>query len=344
MMRFILLVFLALFAQAAAQEASFRDIDGGWHEAIIVTRDADNMARFFETVAGWEIIDSGALSKATAAYLTGGQENLAGQYAVVKPPGFDQGWVRIIELEGVEQKIIRANAQPWDTGGVFSLMTRSANLERNKTDAEEAGWTAYNEPYDFGFGDLELRNIVLRGPDGVNLAIYEWVQPKRDDASPPGAVSKAFNAMQMVADIEAAKAFYVDTLGFDIYQQGSFIDPEDRPTNFALPVNYATKIPRDYAILIPQGADDAAGRIELMQFRGFEGRDLSGRAGLSDLGVVSLMFPVSDLQAKEDALKEKAVMFVRERQTIMTPPFGQAEALTVASPDGVFLTFFELID
>ena len=343
-MRFIILAFSVLFAQTAAQETPFRDIDGGWHEAIIVTRDADAMARFFEEVAGWETIDRGALSRATAAYLTGGRNDVSGRYAVVKSPDFDQGWARIIELQGVEQHIIRANAQAWDTGGVFSLMTRSANLERNKTDAEDAGWTAYNEPYDFGFGALKLRNIVLRGPDGVNLAIYEWVQPKRDDVPSPGAVSKAFNSMQMVADIEAAKDFYIDALDFEVYQQGAFIDPEDRPTNFALPVNYAAKIPRDYAILTPAEADDAAGRVELMQFRGFEGRDLSGRASLSNLGIVTLMFPVSNLQAKEKALQQKGVVFIRERQTIMLPPFGEAEALTVASPDGVLLTFFELSD
>lgn len=342
-MRFALIFMSFMFTQALAEEHAFRDMDGGWHEAIIVTRDAKNMTQFFETVAGWETIKKGKLSAETAAYLTNNVTGVSGVYAVVKSPDFDQGWVRIIELGGVDQKIIRANAQAWDTGGIFSIMTRSADIERNKTDAEKAGWTAFNEPYDFGFGDLKLRNVVLRGPDGVNLAIYEWVQPKRDDAA-PGAVTKAFNSMQMVADIETTMDFYVDVLGFDVYQKGAFIDPENRPTNFALPVNYATQIPRDYGILIPKGADDAAGRVELMQFRGFEGRDLSDRASLSNLGITTLMFPTSNLQRKESELKAKGATFVREPQTIMLPPFGEAEAFTIASPDGVLLTFFEITD
>lgn len=343
-MRLIFVFIACLFTQANAEESAFRDMDGGWHEAVIVTRDLKEMTQFFEGIAGWETIQKGKLSQQTISYLTSNTPGASGRYAVVKSPDFEQGWVRIVELKGVDQKIIRANAQAWDTGGIFSVMTRSANIEQNKQDAESAGWTAFNEPYDFGFGDLKLRNIVLRGPDGVNLAIYEWVQPKREDAPPPGAVSKAFNSMQMVADIKATMSFYIDLLDFDVYQQGAFIDPDNRPTNFALPVNYATKIPREYGILIPTGADDAAGRVELMQFRGFKGRDLSHRASLSNLGITTLMFPTSSLQDKESEFKAKGVTFVREPQTIMLPPFGAAEAFTVSSPDGVMLTFFELID
>lgn len=343
-MRLLVVLVIFAFSHAAAETPGFRDMDGGWHEAIVVTRDAEAMAGFFETVAGWETIAKGALSEETIAYLAGDASTATGRYVVVKATDFDQGWVRIIELKDVRQHVVRANAQSWDTGGVFSLMTRSANIERNKADAEDAGWTAYNEPYDFGFGELKLRNIVLRGPDGVNLAIYEWVQPKREDAPPPGSVSKAFNSMQMVADLETAMRFYVGDLGFDVYQQGAFVDPENRPTNFALPVNYATRIPRDYGILIPKGADDAAGRIELMHFRGFEGRDLSERASLSNLGVATLMFPVSNIAAKETALRGKGLDFVRSRQAISLPPFGEAEAFTIASPEGALLTFFELTD
>lgn len=343
-MKFLLPFLLFLVSAAAAQDGSFRDIDGGWHEAVVVTRNAEKMAQFFQTVGGWNKIDQGSLSKDTISYLTGGDFAATGKYVVVKSPDFEQGWVRIIELNGVQQEIIRSNAQPWDTGGIFSIMTRSSDVEHNLQGAENAGWTAFNDPYDFGFGNLKLRNIVLRGPDSVNLAIYEWVAPKREDAPLRGAVSKAFNSMQMVSDIERSKAFYKDKLGFEELQAGSFLDPEDRATNFALPVNYATKIPRDYAILIPKGADTAAGRVELMQFRGFEGRDLSGRSSLSNFGIVTLFFPVSDVTAKEKELTDNGVPFFRTRQRISLPPFGDANAFTVVSPEGALLTFFEHTD
>lgn len=322
---------------ARANDLPFNDIDGGWHEAWIGVSDLARMERFFTEVAGWERIDRGRIDAETLFYVA--PDAARGRYAVYRARDYPQGHVRLLEIEGVSRAIIRSNAQSWDTGGVFSLMTRSSDAARNLADAEKLGWTAYSDPYDFGFGDLKLRNVVLRGPDGVNIAIYEWLEPRRADAPPPGSLSKAFNAMQMTADLDAAVRFHVDGLGFRIIQRGSFLDAADGPTNFALPVNYATKVSRDYAILIPKDGDDTAGRIELMHFNGFAGRDLSGRARLDALGIASLIFPVHDLDAAIARAARAGARIVRTRARIDLAPYGAVDAATIASPDGALLTF-----
>lgn len=349
-MRFLVCSLAALLALAAAAAcraagaapAPFHDVDGGWQEAWIGVRDIDRMRTFFEEVAGWTAGPSGEIDPATLRYIAPGASG--GRFLVMTPKDYPQGSVRLVALSGVEQKIVRANAQAWDTGGVFSIMTRSADLERNLRDAERFGWSAYSEPYDFGFdsaqfGRLRLRNIVLRGPDGVNVAIYQWVAPPLPDAPPPGALSKAFNSMQMIADLGAAKAFYVDALGFRIVQEGVFVDPEPTMTNFALPVNYATKIPRKFLIVIPKKGNDAAGRVELMHFDGFEGRALGARAGLDQLGVVGLVYPVSDLDAVRRLARAKRLGVVRAPAAIDLPPYGRVRAMTLSSPEGALLTF-----
>lgn len=330
-----------LASPAVAGEETFHDVDGGWHEAWIGVSDLPRMQRFFEEVAGWSLVKKGRIDQRMLTYLA--PDATGGAYALLRADDYPQGWVRLIDIRGAERKIIRSNAQSWDTGGVFSIMTRSADIARNLKDAERLGWTAYNDPYDFGFGSLKLRNVVLRGPDGVNVAIYEWVEPKRIDAPPPGAVSKAFNSMQMVADIDKALRFYVDGLGFRIIQRGTFVDPVETPTNFALPVNYATKIARKYAILIPKDGNDEAGRIELMEFDGFEGRILAAQARPHDLGVASLLFPVSDLDIISARLHAIEAPIVRASALIDLPPFGEARALTTSSPDGVLLTYFQSV-
>jgi catechol 2,3-dioxygenase-like lactoylglutathione lyase family enzyme len=349
-MRAFFIAFAALFltclpGQAEDQTAAFRDMEGGWHEAWLGVSDLPRMRRFFEEVAGWRVIKTGKLDRATLDFLA--PNSKSGRYAVIRSDDYPQGWVRLIELEGVERAVARPNAQAWDTGGVFSLMTRSQDAERNLRDAERLGWTAYNEPYDFAFGDiaaygrLELRNLVLRGPDGVNVAIYQWRNPKREDAPPAGAVSKAFNAMQMVADLDRAVAFYQGTLGFRLYQRGSFVDPEPRSTNFALPINLSTSVRRDYAILIPQGAKDEAGRVELMQFVGLEGRRLSAAPRLSDRGIASLIYPVRDLDERLSALRDKGVAPLVGPAQIELPPYGVVRAATIVSPDGALLTLVD---
>lgn len=348
-MRLAFAAAVALFAFAATQPAratqepaAFHDVDGGWQEAWVGVSDIGRMRTFFETVAGWRAGASGEIDAATLAYIAPGATG--GRYLVMDPPDYPQGAVRLIELTGVERRIIRANAQAWDAGGVFSIMTRSADLERNLRDAEKLGWTALSEPYDFGFdsaqfGRLQLRNIVLRGPDGVNVAIYEWVAPKLAGAPPAGALSKAFNSMQMVADLDAAKGFYVGALGFRVIQEGAFVDPAPTMTNFALPVNYATKVPRKFLIVIPKNGNDAAGRVELMRFDGFEGRALGGRAALDQLGVVGLVYPVSDLGAVRRLAREKRLKIVRAPAAVSLPPYGSLRAMTVSSPEGALLTF-----
>lgn len=329
----------------AADAPAFHDMDGGWHEAWIGVSDLDRMRTFFEEVAGWTAVKAGKIDKASLGYFS--DEADRGRYLVLRQSDYPQGWVRLIELEGASRKIIRPHAQAWDTGGLFSIMTRTADAERNLADAEKIGWTAYNVPYDFGFGDLKefgelkLRNLILRGPDGVNVSTYEWVKPKRADATPAGSVSKAFNSMQMVADLDAAVTFYVDGLGFRLIHRDRFLDPAETPTNFALPVNHATKVARNYAIVIPEGAHEEAGRVELMQFEGFKGRDLAARADLAGLGITTLVFPTSDLGRIEARIREKGLRLVRAPAAIALPPWGAGRALTVASPEGAFMTFFE---
>jgi catechol 2,3-dioxygenase-like lactoylglutathione lyase family enzyme len=315
---------------------------GGWHEAVINVSDLERTGRFFVDVAGWKVVAEGAVGRDELAYLGASASAASGRYRVYRAMDYPRGWVRLIELRGVAQRMIRPHAQPWDTGGIFSIMTRSADLEANLRAAERLGWLAYNEPYDFGFGDLQLRNVVLRGPDGLNVAIYEWTKPRRTDVQ-PGVVSKAFNSMQMVRDLAVARRFCVEQLGFEVLQEGAFLDAENRPTNFALPVSHATKIPRNYVILLPPGASKETGRVELMEFRGFEGRDLSANTSLTHLGIVALRFPVPDVEAAYARVVAKnGAPQVRAIQKMPMPPFGVARAFTVRSPDGAFLTFFEL--
>ncbi|MFN3959034.1 MAG: VOC family protein [Parvularculaceae bacterium] len=331
------LIFMFVAAPATAQQPRFHDVDGGWHEAWIGVSDLARMRSYFEVVAGWRVVAKGRIANSTLRFIA--PEATGGRFLVMAPPDYPQGWVRLIAIDGGYRAIIRRHAQAWDTGAIFSLMVRTADLERNLKDAERLGWTAYNVPYHFGFGDLKLANTVMRGPDGVAVAAYEWIAPKRDDVR-AGALSKAFNSMQIVADLDRSVAYY-ETLGFRIIQRGRFVDADEKATNFGLPVNLATTISRNYAIMIPEKGDEEAGRVELMQFEGLRGRDLSAEARLDGLGIATLLFPVSDLGAIERRLEKAGARIIRSRTIIDLRPFGRAEATTAAAPEGALLTFFE---
>jgi hypothetical protein len=100
---------------------------------------------------------------------------------VLQNPEESQGLVRLIKFEGAEQVQIRSSAQTWDTGGWISLLTRSHGVEQNFADARMHDWTGCNDPVILHLGpEGRLRNVILRGPDGINIAIYERVVPGLD--------------------------------------------------------------------------------------------------------------------------------------------------------------------
>ena len=226
---------------------------------------------------------------------------------------------------------------PYDTGSIFSLMTRTGDVDALVARARTAGYEPYSEPYDLSFGDLQLRNVVIQGPDGLNLAAYEWVSPKRDDVD-GASVTAAFNSMQMVADMDAAKAFYIDGLGMEVITEGTFVDPGPlEETNFQVPWD----TPRHYVILKAAGSSGESGRIELMQFEGVEGR--AAPAWSPDaLGIVELRWPVEDLDAKLEELRARGIEPVIGPAPIALPPYGTGRAFTVVSPEQAGITFFEL--
>ena len=312
----------------------------GWTEAVIHASENGATEAFIGSVAGWQ----GRRNSLTMIGTPRGSPDVCCPayfapfemltYAATPAPGA----ARIVSASSNTAALSRpATFAPYDTGGIFSLMTRTGDVDALVARARAAGYEPYSEPYDLSFGDLQLRNVVIRGPDGLNLAAYEWVSPKRDDVDDE-SVTAAFNSMQMVADLGAARAFYVDGLGMEVITEGTFVDP--RPldeTNFQVPWD----TPRHYVILKAAGSSGDSGRIELMRFEGVEGR--AAPAWSPDaLGIVELRWPVADLDAKLDELRARGIEPVLGPAPIALPPYGTGRAFTVVSPEQAGITFFEL--
>ena len=305
-------------------------IDEGWSEAVVATDPIGDAANFLAIVAGWSgpSLDPDRPDYGKAYPDSG---------ALISPNPRRAGGARTVRRVMPKGEARPATFAPFDTGGIFSLMTRTGDVDALVVRARAAGYEPYSEPYDLSFGDLQLRNVVIRGPDGLNLAAYEWVSPARDDVD-DASVTAAFNSMQMVADLSAAKAFYVDGLGMEVITEGTFVDPGPlEETNFQVPWD----TPRHYVILKAAGSSGESGRIELMQFEGVEGR--AAPAWSPDaLGIVELRWPVEDLDAKLAELAARGIEPAVGPTPIALPPYGVGRACTVVIPEQAAITFFEL--
>jgi len=321
-----------------AQTAPFIAETGrGWQEAVVSVRDLAPIRDFMIEVAGYEVRDSGALAPAWLE--TWGLDGASGEYALMASPGKDVGWVRLVRFDGVEQALIRPGAQVWDQGGLFSLMVRAEEADLVMDAAHARGWSVFNLPQVFDFGGLMIKNVVVRLPDGVNLAVYSRVHPPIEGWDDLEGFSYPFNTMAMVHDLAAERAFFVDGLGYAPFWEGDYIDPDPVSTNHGLPNNFSDVIPRRTAILQQRPGED--GRIELMHFDGLEGDDFSHRARPPHLGILAVRLPVDDLGAVLDRLAGLGVTPSAGPAGFDLSPYGPVRWAAVRSPSGIIVELLE---
>lgn len=252
-------------------------------------------------------------------------------------PQASSGCIRFVRFAGVAQRPVRLGARAWDPGGIYSLMVRSDNVPALFDAAIKAGWWAESEPVRFTFGASDLRNVVLTGPHGINVAVYQRVSPPFT-AYPVGRISHAFNSMRMVSNKARARDFYLNNLGFELVFDSDKEPPEPARSNFGIPLNYTPRIPRAAAALQPVPGE--TGRVEVMEMQGFTGTDHSAHAGPPNLGILLLRFPVRDLATYRQAVEAKGTAIAYAAQNLKIAGLGTVDLFAVRDPDGNLTEFY----
>ncbi|MEM1092756.1 MAG: VOC family protein [Pseudomonadota bacterium] len=342
MTRLLLIVLLCVPSLAAAQPETHSAslVTGGYQEAVFSVSSLEDYREFFENVAGWQVKAEGPLSDAQLrAWGLGG--DASGHQLVLGNPGTPRGYVRLVKFAGVPQQQIRSNAQSWDTGGWFDVNARVLSMDQKFGEFQARNWQASSDPIQFSFGPFVVKEWLARGPDGVVMALIERVEPPLEGWPQLQQMSRIFNATQIVPDIEQARDFYMNKLGFTSYLEHHGASKAPGPNVLGMPHNVAAEVPRIVSIVHPQGKNE--GSVELLQFDGLTGADWAERASPPNLGIVMLRFPVADLTAFYDHVRRQGIEVIAAPATIELKPYGTARVLAVRGPGGVWLEFFELL-
>lgn len=323
-------------ALAASVAAAAAVPIGPWTEAVVSVRDPAGAARLFEEVGQWTVTAAGAIARSELDYWRL-PATATGTFLRICAPQSTTGCIRFVHFAGVVQRPIRLAARPWDTGGIFSIMIRSSDAQAVFDQAIALGWWAESEPIAFTFKGSDLRNVVLTGPDGVNVALYQRVSPPFTDY-PVGLISKGFNSMRMVRNQRAAVAFYREKLGFTPAFDADYVDPQPLSSNFSLPRNLTTTVVRRAAALSPGTGE--IGRVEVMEFVGLDGKDVSSVASPPNLGIVSVRYPVADLGAYAATVQAHGVAPAYAGKAIAVAGLGRVDAFAVRDPDGNLTEFY----
>lgn len=322
-------------AAAIAQTAAQHGVDP-WTEAVVSVAEFDPATALFRHAGNWRLTGSGDVARSELNYWRLPAEASA-KFERWCAPLADTGCIRFIRFEAVEQAPVRPGARAWDTGGIYSIMVRSDDVPALYRQALELGWWAESEPIRFQFGNSDLRNVVLQGPHGINLAVYERISPEFSDF-PLGRISQGFNSMRMVSDRPASRAFYEKQLGFGVLFDSANEPAEPARSNFGIPFNFTPRIKRAAAALYPVAGE--AGRVEVMQIEGFTGSDYSSRANPPNLGILSVRYPVRDLAAYRAMLNDTNTEVVYAAKDVIVAGIGTIDILAVRDPDGNLTEFY----
>ncbi len=323
---------------AGASEHPF--IADGYREAVFTVSNIESQIDFYEAVAGWQLLSRGDVPRDLLdAY--GIAPAATATEAVLGNPGTERGFVRLVQFDGVAQRQIRSNAQSWDTGGFFDVNLRVVDMNKKFAELQTLDWQAASDPVEFSFGPFVVKEWLARGPDGIVLALIERVQPPLEGWPHLIEMSRFFNATQIVRDAKAARQFYEDQLGFELYLESTAASAEPEQNVLGLPHNFATEVPREVYILHPQGTND--GSVELLAFEGATGRDFADRVTPSNLGIFTLRFPLSDMSRFLSRVAAEKIELLVPETTIELAPYGPVSLAAIRGPGGVWLEFFEAL-
>ncbi|MBU3019187.1 VOC family protein [Paraglaciecola agarilytica] len=312
----------------------------GFTEAVFIVSDINKSSQFYQDYAGWEVHSKAQVSiELRQLWQLPQQAKL--QQVLLANKGENRGYVRLIQIDNVPQQVIRANTQSWDVGGIFDVNVRVADMASKRKQLQDAGWRGTSDPVSFTFGPYEVSEWITSGFDGVSFALIQRHKPVLEGWPNLKHFSRVFNSTQVVNDIDSSLAFYRDVLGFKVYLQHKGASKEAGPNVLGLPFNLTTKIPRSVYILHPQKRNE--GSIELLQFHGAQGKNVSELASPPNLGIVTLRFPVDNLAALRAHLIENKVEIVSQTSLTLAP-YGQVDILAIRTPDRTWIEFYQVVD
>jgi extradiol dioxygenase family protein len=310
-----------------------------WREAILSVTDIDKTAEFFETLGDYVTHEQGALSE--SELLSWGLSPPAkGRFRVIGPADATSGLLRLIDFDGAGvQEPMRPGARAWDTGCYFSLMVRVKGIESLYRQAIELGWWTETPIAPLQFGDSDLRIVIFKGPDGVQIQSYERLSPALPEAVGPfDRMTRPFNIMQMVEDHGRAYRFFTEVLGFDSFYTGPPVRaPSPVISPIGIPWSMTTEVGYQAGIVYPTRGE--YGRMEMIQVHGLDGQEYRDRCRAPNLGSLAVRVPAPDRERIAQRVDQASVVY-ELRPEVDLGGVGKVALLTTQSPDGAIVQFY----
>lgn len=311
-----------------------------WREVVVSVTDIDRTAKFFTEIGAYVEHSKGALSASELASW-GLEVAASGRYVLLGPQDATTGLIRLIDFDDAgEQRPMRPGARAWDTGCYFSIMVRVKGIESIYDEAIRMGWWTETPIAPLQFGESDLRIVIFRGPDGIQIQSYERLSPAL-----PAAVgdfermTRPFNVMQMVESQPEAFRFFSEILGFATYYTGPPVTaPKPVISPIGIPWSLTTTAGYQAGIVYPVPGE--YGRMEMIQVHGMDGQDYRDRCHAPNLGILAVRFTSDRVDALTEHLRvhgAEAILY----DSVDLADLGEVKLLQTRSPDGAIIQFVQ---
>lgn len=293
---------------------------------------------FFEDYGGWNRVGQYKTEKSILNHWNL-PENATANEILIQSNKVDNGQIRLIAFNGVEQKCIRSSQQPWDTGGIMDINLRVHEVSKSFEKLREMGFHGLSDPLLQTMGPFKLYDILMRGYDDTIIAFTHRLQPPMDLPAKINLPTHVYKTSITVKNLEEAKSFYVDVLGCTVLTEYQVKKDSPQENMFGLPFNLADKVTCHAVILSIHGGKDTD--FQIVYFEGVQGKDHSQYACMPNKGFVSYRVEVNNLTNYYDSVKEK-ISRISSISNYLIEPYGRVKLFSVTSPNGVIWDFFEI--
>lgn len=303
-------------------------------EFVVVTSDIDLMLPAFTNVLKWKVKSDGLADK-TVALSWGLPVDTPIREVLVGNNSSDYGFVRLVEITGVEQELIRPGARWWDTGGMLNINVLVKDSEATINGLRELGWYARALPEHYEWpGNVKGVSMIMIGPDDLMLSFQERQSPPLSGWPSFEGATHIEVGYERADDPVAWTTFYKDVIGFKTRELSTRGDQDGKdigPNDFGLPHNARNL---SYSVLGGAKPHDGEQLIGVRSFPNATGYDFSDRVRPPNIGIASVRLPVSDVNSVAKRIAKSNTDLAAQLQIVNMAPYGKVKMLAYRTPGG----------
>ncbi len=310
-------------------------------EVVYSVGDMEKVTHFFCDYGGLDVIGSYETDR-TVLDFWDLEPNVTASEKLIRFNNHEAGSIRLIKYNNVEQEYIRSSQNPWDIGGIMDINLRVPEVAQTFNDIRELGFHGLSDPLLQKMGPFELYDILMKGYDDIIIAFTHRVQPPLELPEGYKIPSHVYNSSITVKNLDEAKNFYTNTLGFSLLNEYQVKKEAPIENMFNIPINMIEDVTCKVNMFSLDGTRDVM--FQVCEFEGVTGKDFTKKVVPPNRGLLLYRCEVEGLEAYYQSLIKVGTEIYKKFKRLIIEPYGEVNSFSVVSPNGVIWEFIEKIN